>query len=52
MIINDRMIIGPLPSPQLKAVLESLLAGGETEAGAGRYIENRVNTEKLVKPKK
>ena len=52
MIINNRMIIGTLPYPQLKAIFESLLAGGETEAGAGQYIENWVDTEKVFKPKK
>jgi len=42
MIINNRMVIGTLPYAHLKAIFESLLAGGE-KSGDRRFIENWVD---------
>ncbi len=44
MIVNNRMVIGTLPYPQLKAIFESLLAGGE-KSGDRRFMENWVETK-------
>lgn len=41
MIINNRMVIGTLPYPHLKAIFESLLTDGE-EPGDRRFLENWV----------
>ncbi len=50
MIINNRMIIGTLPYPHLKAIVESLLAEQEKPAaGSTRFLENWVDTRKLKK---
>jgi len=48
LIINGRMIIGTLPDDHMRAILNSLLAGGPAQPGAGKFIENWVET----KPKK
>ncbi|MCX6565168.1 MAG: thioredoxin domain-containing protein [Candidatus Aminicenantes bacterium] len=45
MIINGRMIIGTLPDAPMKAIFESLIAGAERGPGAGRFIENWVETK-------
>jgi len=44
MIINNRMVIGTLPYPHLKAIFESLLSGGE-KSGDRRFMENWVETK-------
>ncbi len=44
MIVNNRMIIGTLPYAHLKAIFESLLAGGE-KPGDRRFMENWVETK-------
>lgn len=49
MIINGRMVIGTLPDPQMKAILESLLAGDAAKPGAGKFIENWVETKPPAK---
>jgi uncharacterized membrane protein len=48
MIINNRMIIGTLPYAHLKAIFESLLAGGGKAGEQRRFLENWVDT----RPKK
>jgi len=45
MIINGRMVIGTLPDAPMKAILASLLADAERGPGAGRFIENWVETK-------
>ncbi len=48
MIINNRMVIGTLPYPHLKAIFESLLSEGDQPGGEGRFMENWVD----LRPKK
>ncbi len=50
MIINNRMVIGTLPYPQLKAIVESLLSKTAV-SGDKRFLENWVDT-RPTKPKK
>jgi len=50
MIVNNRMIIGTLPYAHLKAIFESLLAGGQTPSG-GKFMENWVELKPAPKPK-
>lgn len=45
MIINGRMIIGTLPDAHMRAIIESLLAGGASKPGIGKFIENWVETD-------
>jgi uncharacterized membrane protein/protein-disulfide isomerase len=45
MIINGRMIIGTFPDAHMKAILEALIAGSEAKPGAGKYIENWLETK-------
>ena len=52
MIINNRMVIGTLPYAHLKAIFESLRAGGEAGPEAGAFMENWVELKKPVQPKK
>ncbi len=52
MIINNRMVIGTLPYAHLKAIFESLLSGGETDQGGGKFLENWVELGKPAKTKK
>lgn len=49
MIINNRMVIGTLPYAHLKAIFESLLAGGEAEQTGGKFLENWVELGKPAK---
>ncbi|MHB8054620.1 MAG: thioredoxin domain-containing protein [Candidatus Aminicenantales bacterium] len=49
MIINGRMVIGTLPDAHMKAIIESLLAGGTGKPGAGKFIENWVETKPTAK---
>ncbi len=48
MIINNRMVIGTLPYPHLKAIFESLISEGGQPGGKGRFMENWVD----LRPKK
>ncbi|MGB7296394.1 MAG: thioredoxin domain-containing protein [Candidatus Aminicenantales bacterium] len=50
MIINNRMIIGTLPYPHLKAIFESLLSEIGPAEGKGRFLENWVNLRPKKKP--
>ncbi len=52
LILNNRMIIGTIPYPQLKAIVESLLQGGMTGAGEKKFIENWVDLKPAKTPKK
>jgi uncharacterized membrane protein len=45
MIINNRMIIGTLPYPHLKAIVEALLQEQEEKEGPQRFLENWVKTK-------
>lgn len=51
MIINGRMIIGTLPDDHMRAILNSLLAGEAKGPGAGKFIENWVETKPAPKKK-
>ena len=42
MIINNRMIIGTLPYPHLKAIIEALLEEQAAQEGPQRFLENWV----------
>jgi len=47
LIVNNRMIIGTLPYPQIKAIFESL-AAESAKTGDKRFLENWVD----FRPKK
>jgi hypothetical protein len=52
-ILNNRMIIGTIPYPQLKAIVESLLQGGAAgSAGEKKFFENWVDLRPPAKAKK
>lgn len=51
MIINNRMVIGTLPYPHLKAIFESLLAESK-EPGSRRFLESWVEFKPGRKQKK
>jgi len=51
MIINNRMVIGTLPYPHLKAIFESLLTEAEKPASR-RFLENWVETKSGRKQKR
>jgi uncharacterized membrane protein/protein-disulfide isomerase len=52
-ILNNRMIIGTIPYPQLKAIVESILQG-DANGGAGekKFFENWVDLRSASKAKK
>ena len=52
-ILNNRMIIGTIPYPQLKAIVESLLQGGAAGSPEGKkFLENWVALRPASKTKK
>ncbi len=48
-IINGRMIIGTLPDDHMRAIFASLISGGAQGQGAGKFIENWVETKPAPK---
>jgi len=52
LIVNNRMIIGTLPTSHLKAIFESLLTGGETGPSGVTFMENWVELKKPAASKK
>jgi uncharacterized membrane protein len=52
LILNNRMIIGTIPYPQLKAIVASIIEGGEGAAAAGekKFYENWVDLRSGRKP--
>ena len=52
-ILNNRMIIGTIPYPQLKAIVESILQDGAGEGAADKkFFENWVDWRPAAKAKK
>lgn len=52
-ILNNRMIIGTIPYPQLKAIVESILQGRpDGDAGEKKFFENWVDLRPASKTKK
>jgi uncharacterized membrane protein/protein-disulfide isomerase len=53
LILNNRMIIGTIPYPQLKAIVESILQGGANGSAADKkFFENWVDLRSNSKTKK